>query len=64
MRLYDKGEVIDYIWQYSRFYGNKLGECERYFADGEGHTAIILLFEITENICKSVVVPNNSIFIF
>ncbi|MBR3834832.1 MAG: hypothetical protein IKJ73_10965 [Lachnospiraceae bacterium] len=62
MRLYDKGEVIDYIWQYSRFYGNKLGECERYFADGEGHTAIILLFEITENICKSVVGDYESSF--
>ena len=37
MHLYDKEQVIGYIWQYSMFYGNKLGECERYFEDGEGH---------------------------
>ena len=62
MHLYDKGQVVDYIWQYSRFYGNKLGECERYFRDGEGHTAIILLFEMVENICKSVVGDYESSF--
>lgn len=54
MKLYSKPEVVDYIWQYSRFYGNKLGECERYFEDGEGYVALILLFEVTENICKSI----------
>lgn len=62
MHLYDKRQVIDYIWQYSRFYGNKMGECERYFAAGEGHTAMVLLFEMVENICKSVVGDYESSF--
>lgn len=52
--LYTKQEVIDYIWQYSKFYGNKLGDCERYYYDGDGYVALILMFEVTENICKSV----------
>jgi hypothetical protein len=55
VHLYEKGQVIDYMWQYSKFYGNKLGECERYFEDGEGYVAVILLFEVTENICKSII---------
>lgn len=55
MKLYSKNEVIDYVWQYSRFYGNKLGDCENYFLNGEGYVALVLLFEVTENICKSVV---------
>lgn len=54
MELYDKRKVIDYIWQYSRFYGNKLGDCEYHYEKGEGYVAIILLFEVAENICKSV----------
>lgn len=62
MHSYDKRQVVDYIWLYSKFYGNKLGECERYFRDGEGHTAIILLFEMVENICKSVVGDYESSF--
>lgn len=26
--IYDKSEVIDYIWQYSKYYGNLLISCE------------------------------------
>lgn len=55
MKLYSKNEVIDYVWQYSKFYGNKLGDCENYFLNGEGYIALILLFEVTENVCKSVI---------
>lgn len=62
MKLYSKPKVVDYIWQYSRFYGNKLGECERYFENGEGYVALILLFEVTENICKSIHGDYNSNF--
>lgn len=55
VHLYGKGQVIDYMWQYSKFYGNKLGECEKYFDDSEGYVAVVLLFEVTENICKSII---------
>lgn len=62
MKIYDKRQIVDFVWQYSRFYGNKLLECERYFTDGEGYVALILLFEIAENICKSVTKNYNSNF--
>lgn len=60
--MYTKQEVIDYIWQYSKFYGNKLGDCEQYYYDGDGYVALILMFEVTENICKSVVGDYESSF--
>ena len=50
--LIDKRSVIDIVWQYSRFYGERLSDCERLFENEEGYAALILLFEITENICK------------
>ena len=61
-RLYTKQEVIDYIWQYSKFYGNKLGDCEQHYYDGDGYVALILMFEVAENICKSVVGDYESSF--
>lgn len=60
--LLDKRSVIDIIWQYSRFYGERLSDCERLFEDEEGYAALILLFEITENICKFVVGDYESSF--
>ena len=60
--MYTKHEVIDYIWQYSKFYGNKLGDCEQYFYDGDGYIALILMFEVAENICKSIVGDYESSF--
>lgn len=60
--MYTKHEVIDYIWQYSKFYGNKLGDCEQYFYDGDGYVALILMFEVAENICKSIVGDYESSF--
>lgn len=50
--LIDKRSVIDIVWQYSRVYGERLSDCERLFENEEGYAALILLFEITENICK------------
>lgn len=47
---------------YSKFYGNKLGDCEQYYYDGDGYVALILMFEVTENICKSVVGDYESSF--
>jgi len=53
--FYSKGEVIDYVWQYSRHYGNLLGYCED-IADEEtnngGFASLIFLFNLTENILK------------
>jgi hypothetical protein len=53
--FYSKGEVIGYIWQFSRHYGNLLGHCED-VADEDGgnggFAALIFLFNLTENIFK------------
>lgn len=62
MDLYSKNLIIDYVWQYSHFYANKLIECEQHYLDGRGYSSLILLFEITENICKSVVGDFDSSF--
>lgn len=55
LMFYDKGTAIDYIWQYSKFYGNQLFQCERHFSEEEGYVALVLLFDTTENICKSII---------
>lgn len=54
MMLLDKRSAIDIVWQYSRFYGERLSNCERLFENEEGYAALILLFEMTESICKFV----------
>ncbi len=55
MELYSKEYVIEYIWIYSRFYGNNLSDCESQYRVGNGYTALILLFATVENICKSII---------
>lgn len=60
--MYKKQDIIDIIWQYSRTYGNKLSYCERYFQDGEGYSSLLILFETTENICKSIIGDYDSSF--
>lgn len=53
--LYAKTSVIDYVWQYSRHYGNLLRSCEEISKekDFNGHASLIYLFNILENIIKS-----------
>ena len=48
--IYSKGEVIDYIWQYSRYYGNLLISCEELSKERNlnGHVSLIYLFNILE----------------
>lgn len=52
-----KQEVIDYIWQYSQYYGNLLISCEKIakLENFNGHATLIYLFNILENIVKSQV---------
>ena len=53
--MYTKQEVIDNIWQYSRYYGNLLISCEEIIKveNFSGHASLIYLFNILENIAKS-----------
>ena len=51
MKKYSKSQVIDYIWQYSRYYGNQLA----FLRDVEenGSASIIYLFNLLENVLKA-----------
>ena len=53
--IYTKQEVIDYVWQYSKYYGNLLISCEKIakLENFSGHARLIYLFNILENIVKS-----------
>ena len=52
--MYSKGEVIGYIWQYSRYYGDLLGQSNLIYTEEIGaHSALINLFNLTEIILKS-----------
>lgn len=61
---YGKGTVIDYIWQYSRYYGNLLISCEELSKERNlnGHASLIYLFNILENIIKSQIHDYDSSF--
>lgn len=52
--LYSKIEVINYVWQHSRYHGNLLGYCEKIAEEdsANGFVALIFLFNLTENIFK------------
>ncbi|MDQ0176451.1 DUF4145 domain-containing protein [Bacillus chungangensis] len=52
--FYSKSEVIDYVWQYSKYHGNLLSYCEQIVKDDSrnGFTALIFLLNLTENIFK------------
>ena len=51
MKKYSKSQVIDYIWQYSRYYGNQLA----FLRDVEenGSASLIYLFNLLENVLKA-----------
>lgn len=53
--MYTKGEVIDYLWQYSKYYGELLSYCDIISEEINPHSALINLFNITEIIFKSKV---------
>lgn len=52
-KLYEKGEAIDYIWQYSKYYGNQLGYCLEMYNDDKGHASLLYLLNMTEIIFKN-----------
>lgn len=51
--IYSKNEVVDYVWQYSRYYGNLLVYCEQISENKNGHASLIYLFNLVENILKA-----------
>ncbi|EJT6663517.1 hypothetical protein N2W48_000663 [Clostridium perfringens] len=51
--MYTKEVVVDYLWQYSKYYGNLLMYCDIISKDLNPHSALINLFNITEMVFKS-----------
>lgn len=56
--MYNKTEVYSYIWQYSRYYGNLIGQCDTIQQKCNSHAALIYLFNLLEIILKSKVENN------
>lgn len=50
----EKRVILDYLWQHSRFYSNRLYECEELYRENRGYAAIFMLFSCFESISKSV----------
>lgn len=50
---FSKFEAIDYIWQYSKYHGNLLSECEQIAEEEYGHGSLVLLFNLIEVILKN-----------
>ena len=46
--------MLEYIWQYSKYYGDMLATTKRLYDDEEYYASIMILFNATELICKSV----------
>ncbi|CAH8199442.1 hypothetical protein [Vibrio aestuarianus] len=51
MSKYSKSQVIDYIWQYSRYYGNQLAFLEH--VEENGSASLVYLFNLLENVLKA-----------
>ena len=47
-------KMIQWIWQYSNYYGDMLATAVRLHDEGESYAATLVLFNATELICKSV----------
>ena len=47
-------DQIDYIWLYSRYYGNMVSTAQRLYDDEEGYAAVVILLNATELIFKSL----------
>lgn len=56
---YETNLVLAY---YSKYYYSQFNECEANYIEGKGHTSLILLFLLFENIVKSVLNDFNSSF--
>ena len=50
--FYSKYEVIEYLSVYSRFYAQRLFECEELFREEKGYVSVTMLFSILESIMK------------
>lgn len=50
--FYSKYEVIEYLSVYSRFYAQRLFECEEFFREEKGYVSVTMLFSILESIMK------------
>lgn len=59
---FTKSTVMDYLWQYSHFYSDRLQECEEFFYQEKGYAAVTLLFANLENVAKSIVNDFDSSF--
>lgn len=46
--------MLEYIWQYSKYYGDMLATTKRLYDDEEYYASIMIMFNATELICKSV----------
>lgn len=62
MNTLDKELSLQLVWQYSNFYGQSLYDCEHLHRNGKSYVALILLFETTESICKSIIEDYDSSF--
>jgi hypothetical protein len=51
MNKYSKEEVIDYIWQYSNYYGNQLAFLGH--VEENGSASLVYLFNLLENVLKA-----------
>ena len=43
---------MDFVWQYSRYYSQRLYECEELYREEKGYASITMLFSVLENIMK------------
>lgn len=50
--FYSKEEIVDFVWQYSRYYSQRLHECEELYREEKGYASITMLFSVLENIMK------------
>lgn len=62
MDILNKESSLKLVWQYSNFYGQNLYDCEQLHNNGKSYVALILLFETTESICKSIIEDYDSSF--
>jgi hypothetical protein len=51
-KVYNINEVIGFVWQHSRYHGNLLAFCDKIAMDGQGHAALIYLFNLSEMVFK------------
>ena len=55
MQGVDKNAIIDNVWQYSHYYAQSLQTCEILYKEGQGIACLNVLFNVFENVSKSVI---------